>query len=197
MVRKITLACGFALALCVLIVSAALPAYAAKGKTISADQLPGMCIAGGGHVTVPPNSALRIVGGTALIHTECDITPGNNASVSIVNATIDARPGGDFDICFFPPCGTDVKVHVDNSTLYAGPPTFSSGLDLIAPGSSGQMLVKNSTINANNGPGQSILVYSDGTTIVDNTTFHASGATVIHGGVKCKSNNNTPNVPCT
>src|SRR5258708_27997639 len=131
MVRKITLACGFALALCVLIVSAALAAYADKGITIRADQLPGMCIAGGGHVTVPPNSALRIVGGTALIHTECDITPGNNASVFIVNATIDARPGGDFDVCFFPPCGTGVKVHVDNSTLYSGPPTFSGGFDPI------------------------------------------------------------------
>lgn len=195
MLKKITLVCGIAIVLSALAVVASLPAHAAASDTaISADALPGLCAAGGGHVAVPSNSALKIQGGTALISGECDITPGNNASVYIENAVIDASgPTNDFDICFFPPCGTNVTVRIESSTINEGSPPFSTGsMTLSAPGSSGLMKVENSTITA---PGTTF-VTSDGTTVVENTTFVES-ATVIHGGVTCHSENNTPAVSCS
>ncbi len=196
MIKKIALVCGIAIALSALAVAAGLPAHAAASDTISADALPGMCIAGGGHVAIPPNSALHIVGGTASISGECDITPGDNASVFIVNAVIDVTPGVvGFDICVFSACGTNVTVHIDNSTIQEGSGA-TKFLDMVlgAPGSSGQMLVKNSLLTLA-GPGE-IDVTSDGTTIVDNTTFE-SGFNFIHGGVACHSDNNTPAVSCS
>ncbi len=197
MLKKITLVCGIAIVLSALAVGASLPAQAAAGDTISADALPGLCTAGGGQVVVPSNSALMIEGGTALLSTLCEITPGNNASVFIENAVIDASPAGFpvgfFAICLDFPCGTNVTVHIDSSTIHEGSPPFSTGsMILSAPGSSGLMTVQNSTITA---PGTTF-VTSDGTTVVENTTFVES-ATVIHGGVKCHSENNTPAVSCS
>lgn len=200
MIKKIALVCGIAIVLSALAVAAGLPAHAAASDTISADALPGLC-APTGQVVVPSNSRLNIVGGTALISSECEIVPGDNASVFIVNAVIDAT-GGDIDICFvtLTPCGTNVTVHIDSSTIHEGT-GFGfkfSRMILRALGSSGQMDVENSLLTVLASPlgTGTISVTSDGTTIVDNTTFIDS-TTVIHGGVACHSDNNTPAVMCS
>ncbi len=188
MIKKIALVCGIAIALLVLAVTAGLPAHAAGDNTITIKADDFTCPKG--EVEVHPNILMHIVKGTASI-SSCDIILDSNASVFITNATINAS--GNFDICSPGPCGTNVTVHIFNATIDAG-----LNVDLQAPGSSSRMLVQYDDINRNTMPAEKINIISDGTTIVHNMFFNASGKITIHGGVKCISGNNTPStVSCS
>lgn len=183
------------LAALVLVVLAATAAGSGETIKMSANDLQAACLAGGGHIAV--TGSLQISGGTAILTSECDITPGPGAQVKISNATITAVPGGgDFDVCFFPACGEGATVDIRGSTITACP---SCGLQIYAPG--GHIKVTDSTLRSNPAgcggtvggfPACGTDIISEGKVEVTNTTFQIDTNPFIHGGTSCKAKDNTP-----
>ena len=162
---------------------------------MSANDLNAACAAGGGHIAV--GRSLEIKGGIANLTGECDITPGPGAKVKIINATIDATTG-DFDICFFPACGSNPTIVIKGSTIKACP---NCGLQIYAPGSAAKLTVKKSTLRSNPAGGGGTIgghpavgtnIITEGKAKVTKTTFLLDTSPVIHGGNSCVAKHNTP-----
>jgi hypothetical protein len=165
-------------------------AAAAVPEVISANDLGALCAAGGGHVTV--DRSLTIMGGVALLTAECDITLSAGARVKIMNAYIEAQsPNGDFDICFFPACGDNVRIMIMNSTLVS---CGSCGMQIRAPGSRSSITVTNTAFSSD--PADALggtNITSDGHVNVMSSHFLRDTTPGIHGGKGCVARRNTPN----